>query len=169
MRRGAGRPRTIAQATDGGRGSEADTVDVPLIGQIPAGLPVDAVELDEGVFRLPRTLVGHGALFMLKVTGDSMTGAAIAHGDLGVLPCEVGDAAGGWLAAECGVGAVVIVVVQPGPERVGALGVAGVGAGVGPFVGQGAVKPLDFPVGLGPAGTGPLVGHRRAEGIGEGV
>jgi hypothetical protein len=30
---------------------------------------------------------------------------------LGVLPWEVGDAAGGWFAAECGVGAVVIVDV----------------------------------------------------------
>ncbi|MFJ5678973.1 hypothetical protein, partial [Streptomyces sp. NPDC093097] len=33
---------------------------------------------------------------------------------LGVLPCEVGDAAGGWLALECGVSAVVIVGVKPG-------------------------------------------------------
>ncbi|MFK0296036.1 hypothetical protein ACIQU6_36950, partial [Streptomyces sp. NPDC090442] len=32
---------------------------------------------------------------------------------LGVLPCEVGDAAGGWLSLERGVSAVVIVGVQP--------------------------------------------------------
>jgi MFS family permease len=32
---------------------------------------------------------------------------------LGVLPCEVGDAAGGWVACESGVSAVVIVGVQP--------------------------------------------------------
>lgn len=38
--------------------------------------------------------------------------------DLGVLLCEVGDAAGGWLAGERGVAAVVIVGVQPVGERV---------------------------------------------------
>ncbi|MHA5052999.1 hypothetical protein ACX28W_32265, partial [Streptomyces sp. SD15] len=32
---------------------------------------------------------------------------------LGVLPCEVGDAAGGWFACERGVSAVVIVGMQP--------------------------------------------------------
>ncbi|GHB21308.1 hypothetical protein GCM10010346_51280 [Streptomyces chryseus] len=37
---------------------------------------------------------------------------------LAVLPCEVGDAAGGWLALERGVAAVVIVGVQPGGEGV---------------------------------------------------
>ncbi|MGX1371894.1 hypothetical protein RKD19_007253 [Streptomyces canus] len=36
---------------------------------------------------------------------------------LGVLPREVGDAAGGWLALERGVSAVVIVGVQPVGER----------------------------------------------------
>ena len=33
--------------------------------------------------------------------------------DLGVLSREVGDAAGGWLAAECGVAAVIVVAVEP--------------------------------------------------------
>jgi hypothetical protein len=46
---------------------------------------MDAVELRDNVFRLPRPLVGHGTLFMLKVKGDSMTGAAIADGDLVVV------------------------------------------------------------------------------------
>lgn len=55
---------------------------MPLIGQIAAGLPVAAVELAEETFLLPRRLVGRGTLFMLRVRGDSMTGAAIADGDL---------------------------------------------------------------------------------------
>jgi repressor LexA len=62
-----------------------DAAEVPLIGQIAAGVPLDAVELAEETFRLPRRLVGHGTLFMLKVNGDSMTGAAIADGDLVVV------------------------------------------------------------------------------------
>jgi hypothetical protein len=58
------------------------------------------------------------------------------------------------LAAECGVAAVVIVGVQPPGEFVASLGIAGVEAGIGPFVGQRAVEPLHFSVGLGPVWVG---------------
>ncbi|CAL9594732.1 hypothetical protein SUDANB130_05295 [Streptomyces sp. enrichment culture] len=44
------------------------------------------------------------------------------RGALVVLPCEVGDAAGGWLPFQRGVSAVVIVGVQPLRERLAALG-----------------------------------------------
>jgi repressor LexA len=40
------------------------------------------MEMTEDTFRLPLRLVGHGTLFMLRIKGDSMTGAAIADGDL---------------------------------------------------------------------------------------
>jgi hypothetical protein len=46
---------------------------------------VEAPELAEETFLLPRRLVGHGTLFMLRVKGDSMTGAAITDGDLVVV------------------------------------------------------------------------------------
>jgi repressor LexA len=65
--------------------AESDEVEVPLIGRIAAGVPIDAVELAEESFALPRRLVGYGTLFMLRVKGDSMTGAAIADGDLVVV------------------------------------------------------------------------------------
>jgi repressor LexA len=54
---------------------------VPLIGHIPAGEPRPAEQSAEGVFPLPRWLVGDGILFLLKVTGDSMIEAAITDGD----------------------------------------------------------------------------------------
>ncbi len=54
---------------------------VPVIGRIAAGGPVLAEQAVEDVFPLPRELVGSGTLFMLKVVGDSMVGAAIADGD----------------------------------------------------------------------------------------
>jgi repressor LexA len=82
LRRRPGQPRTIVEPTDPAPRPKGDEVEVPLIGQIPAGIPLDAVELAEETFRLPRRLVGHGTLFMLQVTGDSMIGAAIADGDL---------------------------------------------------------------------------------------
>jgi repressor LexA len=54
---------------------------VPLVGRIPAGDPRPAEQSAEGIFPLPRQLVGDGVLFLLEVTGDSMIGAAIADGD----------------------------------------------------------------------------------------
>lgn len=85
LHREPGQPRTIT-----GPGSPllpacGDEVAVPLIGQIAAGVPVDAAEAAEETFLLSRRLVGHGALFMLRVKGDSMTGAAITDGDLVVV------------------------------------------------------------------------------------
>jgi repressor LexA len=85
LRRGRGQPRTIVEPTEPAARWEGDEVEVPLIGQIAAGIPLDAVEQAEETFRLPRRLVGHGTLFMLRVKGDSMTGAAIADGDLVVV------------------------------------------------------------------------------------
>ncbi len=54
---------------------------VPLVGEIAAGYPKDAKQSVEDVFPLPKQLVGEGDLFLLKVVGDSMIGAAIADGD----------------------------------------------------------------------------------------
>jgi repressor LexA len=85
LRRGAGQPRTL---TGPGRPASCggdDEAVVPLIGQIAAGVPIDAAEVAEDTFTLPRRLVGCGTLFMLRVKGDSMSGAAIADGDLVVI------------------------------------------------------------------------------------
>jgi len=58
-----------------------DAVMVPLLGRIAAGGPILAEQVVEDVFPLPRTLVGEGTLYLLKVRGDSMVDAAIADGD----------------------------------------------------------------------------------------
>ena len=77
--------------------------------------------------------------------------------DLGVLPREVVNAVGGGLAVQGGVGSVVVVVVEPGLVGGLALGLAGVGVGVGPLAGQSTVKALDLAVGMGPVGVGVAV------------
>ena len=61
--------------------TSADTALVPLVGRIAAGGPILAEQTVEDVMSLPRQLVGHGELFMLKVAGDSMVDAAICEGD----------------------------------------------------------------------------------------
>ena len=54
---------------------------VPVVGRIAAGGPVLAEEAVEDVFPLPKEIVGEGALFLLRVVGDSMIEAAITDGD----------------------------------------------------------------------------------------
>ena len=85
LRRRPGQPRTIVEpagpgsARRRGRGrGAAHRADRRRRG-------VDAVELAEETFLLSRRLVGRGTLFMLRVKGDSMTGAAITDGDLVVV------------------------------------------------------------------------------------
>ena len=54
---------------------------VPVVGRIAAGGPILADQVVEDVFPLPRTVVGEGTLYMLRVQGDSMVDAAITDGD----------------------------------------------------------------------------------------
>ncbi len=58
-----------------------ETAYVPVVGRIAAGGPALAEEAIEEIFPLPRQIVGEGTLFLLKVVGDSMAGAAIGDGD----------------------------------------------------------------------------------------
>ena len=62
-----------------------EAVAVPLVGQIAAGIPITAEQQVEQVLPIPRSLVGNGDLFMLKVVGDSMIDAAICDGDFVVV------------------------------------------------------------------------------------
>ncbi len=71
--------RAVALSDDAPRGDTP--VFVPVVGRIAAGGPILAEELIEDIFPLPKSLVGDGTLFLLKVVGDSMVDAAIADGD----------------------------------------------------------------------------------------
>ena len=77
---------------------DAAYVPVDVMGQIPAGKLKSAEQVLDDTLTLPKQLVGEGTLFMLKVTGDSMIGAAIADGDL-VVVREQPDAKNGDIVA----------------------------------------------------------------------
>lgn len=63
-----------------------ELVDVPLIGNVAAGIPALATESYETTHRLPRDwLVSPQDSFSLTVTGDSMIGAGIDKGDVVVV------------------------------------------------------------------------------------
>ncbi len=54
---------------------------VPLIGDVAAGTDVLAAENVEELLPVPVDFAGEGELFMLRVRGESMTGAGILNGD----------------------------------------------------------------------------------------
>ncbi|MFC0581460.1 transcriptional repressor LexA [Micrococcoides hystricis] len=61
--------------------TEAEQVQVPVVGRIAAGGPILADQQVEDVMTLPKQITGDGELFMLRVSGDSMIDAAICDGD----------------------------------------------------------------------------------------
>ena len=71
---------------------------VPVIGRIAAGGPILAEQAIEEVFPLPKSLVGDGELFLLKVVGESMIEAAICDGDWVVVRSQP-DAVNGDIVA----------------------------------------------------------------------
>jgi repressor LexA len=79
-----------------------ETVCVPLIGQIAAGVPILDEQCVEDVLPLPRQLVGEGTLFMLKIKDDAMIGAAIANEDWVVVQQPSLARDGDIVAAEIG-------------------------------------------------------------------
>jgi repressor LexA len=117
LRREAGCPRTVEVrlpgvppvSTKGGADAKSaagparrifarEATRVPMVGRIAAGSPVPAEESADEAFPLPKELVGEGDLFMLKVTGDSMIGAAITDGDWVVIR-QQSDAESGEIVA----------------------------------------------------------------------
>jgi repressor LexA len=64
--------------------ADDDVIDVPILGNVAAGLPLLAEENLEGKVRLPAEHLGRGDHFALHVRGESMRDAGIMDGDLAV-------------------------------------------------------------------------------------
>lgn len=58
-----------------------DSVRLPLLGTVAAGLPIEAIEVQERV-DVPKSLLGGGENFALRIQGDSMIEDGIHDGDL---------------------------------------------------------------------------------------
>lgn len=84
LRRDPSKPRAIVVQFEPHSGAALGTrpvTQVPLVGDVAAGTGVLAEESIEDVLPMPADLTGTGPLFMLRVRGDSMIGAAILAGD----------------------------------------------------------------------------------------
>ncbi|MDW5471759.1 transcriptional repressor LexA [Staphylococcus equorum] len=85
IKRDPTKPRAIEIVSDqlGDTLNMEETIQVPVIGKVTAGIPITAVENVEEYFPLPEhfTSTHNSDIFILNVVGDSMVEAGILDGD----------------------------------------------------------------------------------------
>jgi repressor LexA len=82
--RGEARINSDARMAGGPRrpvGDGESAVNVPLVGRIAAGTPIEALQNKVGDVPVPGGMIGRGDHYALEVTGDSMINAGILDGD----------------------------------------------------------------------------------------
>jgi repressor LexA len=83
-----GRAPFKPQLVDGGPDAPAaanDTRDLPILGKIAAGTPIEAIQQERDRIPVPESLLGAGEHFVLEIQGDSMINAGILDGDFVVI------------------------------------------------------------------------------------
>jgi repressor LexA len=74
-------PSVIRGGLDEKKIKNGDAAEVPVLGKIAAGTPVEAIQNEVSRIPLPNNLEKNGEYFGLKVQGDSMIEAGINEGD----------------------------------------------------------------------------------------
>ena len=73
----------------GGRSPDSapanDSRELPVLGRIAAGTPIEAIQQERERISVPETMLGPGEHFILEVKGDSMINAGILDGDYVVI------------------------------------------------------------------------------------
>jgi repressor LexA len=75
-----GRPQTASPS-----GPAADSYDLPILGRIAAGTPIEAIQHERDRISVPGDMINGGDHFVLEVQGDSMIDAGILDGDYVVI------------------------------------------------------------------------------------
>lgn len=96
--RGAFKPQVVegggaSGATNGGLSAVPanDSRDLPILGKIAAGTPIDAIQHERDRLPVPESMLGSGEHYVLEVQGDSMIEAGILDGDYVII--KKGDTA----------------------------------------------------------------------------
>ncbi len=100
-------PRVIEGGFRAGRAADpepsSDTAsNIPLLGRIAAGTPIEALRDNSTTIGVPTSMLGRGEYYCLSVDGDSMVDAGIHDGDTVII--ERGDNADN--------GAIVVALVE---------------------------------------------------------
>ena len=84
IKKGSNKNRTIELMVDNEFSNKEElVVDVPLLGKITAGSPIEAIENPNNYFSLPSYLIPRDKeVFTLEVSGESMINAGIHDGDI---------------------------------------------------------------------------------------
>ena len=82
IKKGASKNRTIELLVNN-EYDEDSVVEVPLLGKVTAGSPIEAIEMPDEYFSLPANLIPtNKEVFTLRVSGESMINAGIHDGDI---------------------------------------------------------------------------------------
>ena len=65
-----------------------NSLSIPLLGKIAAGLPIEAIENTNENIEVPISFLGKGKCYALKVDGDSMIEAGIMQNDIAIIDSE---------------------------------------------------------------------------------
>jgi len=79
---------TLKQDQDNKEFNNINTLSIPLLGKIAAGLPIEAIETANENIEVPISFLGKGKCYALKVDGDSMIEAGILQDDIAIIDSE---------------------------------------------------------------------------------
>ena len=64
-----------------GQSNDENVIDIPLLGKVAAGIPIEAIENQETI-NIPSNMIGGGSHYALTVQGESMIEDGILDGDI---------------------------------------------------------------------------------------
>ena len=79
---------TFKQDQDNEKPNNINTLSIPILGKIAAGLPIEAIESTDEIIEVPISFLGKGKCYALKVDGDSMIEAGILQNDIAIIDSE---------------------------------------------------------------------------------
>jgi repressor LexA len=75
----------LVEPDPGAPAPTSDTRELPVLGKIAAGTPIEAIQQERDRLPVPEVMLGAGEHFVLEVQGDSMINAGILDGDYVVI------------------------------------------------------------------------------------
>lgn len=82
--RGAFKPQLVEPAPAAPMAAN-DVRELPILGRIAAGTPIEAIQHERDRLQVPETILGAGEHYVLEINGDSMINAGILDGDYVVI------------------------------------------------------------------------------------
>src|SRR5690606_1774178 len=79
------KPQLVDPGDAGGAVIANDVRELPILGRIAAGTPIEAIQQERDRLPVSESLLGAGEHFVLEVQGDSMINAGILDGDYVVI------------------------------------------------------------------------------------